>query len=100
MRAVNQRLCRLEHRLAPVQRDFLRYPRQHIRAFISSSVPEHCLAGSAAGSVDRASLTGTCTRTLTADGALIEVVDISGSRHRVSAAEVDAFIASFPVTRI
>jgi hypothetical protein len=38
-----------------------------------------------------------CTRTLQADGALLEVVQLDGTCRGLSEAELDEFVQSFPV---
>lgn len=88
MKAVIQRVDRLEKQLAPaVQPDFIRYPRKHLRIVatvlgrVSSELP-------------------TCLRTLTASGCLSEIVHLNGSRDRLSEEDLEQFIQSFPVERI
>ena len=41
--------------------------------------------------------TATCTRTLLADGQLMEIVNVNGSGHDLSDEELEKFIQSFPI---
>ena len=102
MRAVNRRLCQLEHRLCPVQRDFLTNPREHIRVFISAccTVSDDAVDVTSEGFSPTWLAGATCQRTLTADGVLIDIVHDAGDRRRIPENEMRAFIARFPVERI
>jgi hypothetical protein len=41
----------------------------------------------------------TCTRTLSSDGFLAEVVDLNGDSPELSQEELDRFVARFPIVR-
>ena len=42
-------------------------------------------------------VTATCTRTLMADGGLLEIVNVNGSGNDLSDEELERFVQSFPV---
>ena len=87
MKAISRRLRRLEDQFGPPQ-DFLVHPRDHFRLVLCPTIGRANLA------------TSTCKRTLTASGALTEVVRLNGRREGLTDAELDAFVATFPVERI
>jgi hypothetical protein len=86
MKAVLTRVQRLERRFAPsFARDFVQNPRARMRCIVSTIGHSLNLANSS------------CTRSLTKDGCLTEVVDLDGASDDISDKELERFIESFPV---
>jgi hypothetical protein len=87
MKTLAKRLVRLEEQLAPVQPDYARNPRSRHRVLVSNMGKQLNLE------------TSTCRRTLSADGALFEMVTLDGSRSGLTDAQLETFIESFPINR-
>jgi hypothetical protein len=86
MTAILTRVQRLERQFAPsLVRDFIRNPQARMR----------CVVGTFGRSLDLA--TSSCSRYLTRDGYLTEVVDLDGASDDISDEELECFIESFPV---
>jgi hypothetical protein len=86
MKAISNQIQQLEDRYAPqLLRDFVRDPRDRLRMVAS------CMHG-------RLNLAASeCTRYLTKNGTLIEVVDLDGVHGDISDEDLEQFIESFPV---
>ena len=88
MKSVIRRIRRLEVSLKPViQPDCERNPRTRLRIVARRPGP------APHGATPR------CTRTLSANGDLTEVVQLYGSGDDLAAEELDQFVATFPVRR-
>jgi hypothetical protein len=86
MKTLVRRLRRIEDQLGPkVQRDFVRNPRQRLRIVVARMDRPLNLS------------TSRCTRTLSTDGFLMEVVRLDGIRTGLGEEELERFVASFPV---
>jgi hypothetical protein len=86
MKAILTRVQRLERQFAPsFARDFIQNPRTRMRYIV----------GAIGHSLNLA--TSFCTRSLTRDGYLTEVVDLDGASDDISDEELERFIESFPV---
>ena len=86
MKTVVRRLRRIEDQLGPnVQCDFVRNPRRRLRLVVARMDRPLNLA------------TSRCTRTLSPDGFLMEVVRLDGIRTGLGEEELERFVASFPV---
>jgi hypothetical protein len=88
MKTLVKRLARLEERLTPVHPDYLRNPRIRHRLVVRR-------LGSASGLE-----TATCRRTLSADGALFEMVKLDGSRFDLADGQLEQFVESFPIEAV
>ena len=75
---LNARLQKLERQRSQIERD-------RFRMIVSHAGKPFDLA------------TTTCTRTLMPDGGLMEIVNMNGSGHDLSAEELERFIQSFPI---
>jgi hypothetical protein len=85
MKTLAKRLVRLEERLTPVRQDYIRDPCKRHRLTVCNIGQQLNLA------------TSTCRRTLSVDGSLFEIVRLDGTRHGLSDADFEGFIASFPI---
>jgi hypothetical protein len=86
MKTVVRRLRRVEDQLGPkVQRDFVRNPRQRLRLVVARMDRPLNLA------------TSRCTRTLSPDGFLMEIVRLNGICTGLGEEELERFVASFPI---
>ena len=89
MKPLNRRIARLECRFAPMlQPDFVSNRQDRLR--LVTSAMDHALNLE----------TSTCRRTLTANGALTEVVRLDGIHGGLSDEELDKFVQSFPIERV
>jgi hypothetical protein len=86
MKAILTRVQRLERQFAPsFARDFVQNPRTQLRCIVSTAGQSLNLA------------TSSCTRSLTKDGCLTELVDLDGTSDDISDEELERFIEGFPV---
>ena len=88
MKTLAKRLVRLEGRFTPIRPDYLRNPRVRHRLTVTNIGKQLSL------------VTSTCRRTLSADGALSEIVRLDGTREGLSDADLERFIGSFPMETV
>jgi hypothetical protein len=88
MKTLAKRLVRLEERLTPIRPDYLRNPRVRHRLTVTNIGQQLNL------------VTSTCRRTLSADGSLIEILRLDGTREGLSDVDLERFIGSFPIESV
>jgi hypothetical protein len=88
MKTLAKRLVRLEERLTPIRQDYIRNPRVRHRLTITNIGKQLNLESSR------------CRRTLSADGALSEIVRLDGTRAGFSDADFEKFIEGFPIETV
>ena len=87
MRTLARRVQRLQRQFAPAP-DYRQNPRERLRVIVAAMDHDLSLA------------TSTCSRTLCADGTLLELVNLDGIRGDLTDEALDEFVSRFPVTAL